>query len=337
MLTWTSNPLLNSANTRLVYQALKSKNMELHVVNEHFMTPTALLADYVLPAASKLEKLICSSMQDHAPIFKCGERAITPLGERRSDYYFFRELAIRLGLGKYFPWEDEEALAEHRLAPMGITFKEAATGRNTISSEPWTYETISPVTGEATGFATPSGKIELYSNVFEKLGYDPLPFYEEPPESPVRTPKVAEEYPLILITGGRHRPFFHSENRQTGIGMREQHPWPQMEIHPETAGKLGISEGEWATIETRRGAIRQQAHLTSDIHPTVVNVESHWWFPEQPAAEPSLHGLWESNANVLTLDEPDACDPLTGGWALRALLCKVYKGETPHYTTNIAD
>ena len=82
MITWTSNPLLNAANTKLVYQALKSPNLELHVVLEHFMTPTALLADYVLPAASKFEKPTCNSMEDFAPVFSCGERAIKPMGER---------------------------------------------------------------------------------------------------------------------------------------------------------------------------------------------------------------------------------------------------------------
>jgi hypothetical protein len=58
----------------------------------------------------------------------------------------------------------------------------------------------------------------------------------------------------------------------------------------------------------------------------VVNVQSHWWFPEEPAREPSLHGLWTSNCNVLTNAEDfDTFDPVTGGWPLRALLCKIYK------------
>jgi anaerobic selenocysteine-containing dehydrogenase len=81
-------------------------------------------------------------------------------------------------------------------------------------------------------------------------------------------------------------------------------------------------------VETRRGVIRQKAHVTDEIHPRVVNVQRHWWFPEQPAAEPSLHGLWQSNCNVLTMgDDPDTYDPVTGGWPLRALLCKVYKAD----------
>jgi anaerobic selenocysteine-containing dehydrogenase len=155
-----------------------------------------------------------------------------------------------------------------------------------------------------------------------------LPSYEEPIESPVRTPEIARNYPLILTTGGKFRPQFHSENRQFGMGMREQHPDPLMDIHPETAREFGIAEGDWVSIETRRGVIKQRAKLNPGIHPKVINVESHWWFPEQPAEEPCLHGAWESNANVLTMDGSEACDPITGGWPLRALLCRVYKAKT---------
>src|SRR5512137_2257761 len=90
MITWGSNPLLNAANTKLVYQALKSPNLDLHVVLEHFMTPTALLADYVFPIASKLEKPMCSTSEDFGATFLCGERPVAPLGERRTDYDFFR-------------------------------------------------------------------------------------------------------------------------------------------------------------------------------------------------------------------------------------------------------
>ena len=330
LITWSSNPLINAANTKLVYKALKSPNLELHVVLEHFMTPTAMLADYVLPAASKLEIPVLSTHEDFAPSMVAGERAIQPLGERQPDYYFFRELARRLGFGEYFPWETEEELNDYRLKPLGMTFKEVARGKSEVaSSEAWTYETINPKTGKPTGFATPSGKFELYSNVLKELGYDPLPFYEEPPESPIRTPEIAREYPLILITGGRWMPQFHSEHRQLGMGLREQHPDPLLEIHPDTASELGIKDGDWVYIETRRGVIKQKARITTGILPKVVNAEHEWWFPEQPRREPWLGGMWQSNANVLTMDDPDSCDQLTGSWPARALLCKVYKVQTP--------
>jgi thiosulfate reductase / polysulfide reductase chain A len=331
MITWGSNVLLNGGDVHTMYRALKSPNLELHVSMEHFMTPTALLADYVLPIASKLEKPMCATHEDFAPNIACSEAAVEPLGERHGDYFVWKGLAERLGFGGYFPWQTEEELANERLAPLGLTFDEVATERYFVrSEEPWTYKTINPRTGKLTGFATPSGKVELYSRVLDELGYDPLPFYEEPPESPVSTPDVAEEYPYILITGGNFRPMFHSENRHWGMGYREQYPDPIMELHPDAAGPLGIQEGDWVCVETRRGAIRQRAHVTDEIHPWVVNVQRHWWFPEQPAAEPSLHGLWQSNCNVLTMgDDPDTYDPVTGGWPLRALLCKIYKAEDP--------
>jgi anaerobic selenocysteine-containing dehydrogenase len=235
-------------------------------------------------------------------------------------------MAQRLGFGEYFPWKTEEEFYEYRLAPLGIKFKEIASEKYQImSTTPWTYDAINPGTGKPTGFATSSGKFELYSNILKELGYDPLPYYEEPAESPVSNPELAREYPLILITGGRFMPFYQSEHRQLGIGLREQHPDPLLDIHPATADKFGISAGDWVYIETLRGVIKQKANITERIHPGVVNAQHNWWFPEQPAREPLLGGMWESNCNVLTMDDPEICDPVTGGWQQRALLCKVYK------------
>lgn len=329
-ITWGSNPLLNAGDTKYTYKALKSPNLELSVVVDMIMTPSAMIADYVMPAASKLETPMCETHEDMSAQVKCGERAIDPIGERKGDYHFWRDLAIRCGYGEYFPWENEEALADYRLSPLGTNFKEAATNTYFIrSAEPWTYDKINPQTGKPTAFATPSGKIELYSNVLEKLGYDPLPFYEEPTESPYSTPELLEEYPYVLTTGGNFRPMFHSENRQWGVGTREQYPEPIMDIHPQTAEKHGIMDGDWVYVETLRGVIKQKARVADEIDPRVINVQSHWWFPEQPYREPWLGGLWESNCNVLTpAVDPEVLDPITGGWPMRGMLCNIRKVET---------
>jgi thiosulfate reductase/polysulfide reductase chain A len=53
--------------------------------------------------------------------------------------------------------------------------------------------------------------------------------------------------------------------------------------------------------------------------------KASWWFPEKQAEAPSLFGAFESNANMLTIDDPELCDPLVGSWCNRGLLCKVYK------------
>jgi anaerobic selenocysteine-containing dehydrogenase len=318
MITWDSNPLMWAGDTKKVYEALKSPNLEMHVVCDFWLTPTAELADYVLPVASWLEKPLCSTYEDFSEVVYGGERAIQPLGERKDDFSIWRELGIRLGQAEYWPWKTQEEAIEYQIKPLDIDYEQFIK-MGCIRGDVREFKKY-----EQNGFPTATGKVELYCTTFEKLGYDPLPFYEEPPESPVSTPELTERYPLILNTGGRFMPMFCSEYRQLGIGIRERHPDPLMDIHPETARKLGISNGDWVWIETKRGKIKQKARLNNGILPNVVNVEASWWFPEMPGGEPSLHGVWESNANVLTLDEPDCCDPLTGGWYNRALLCRVY-------------
>ena len=319
LISWESNPMLWAANTKLVHEALKSPNLEMYVVLEYWMTPSALMADYVLPVASWMERAYIDTIEDFADFAVCGEKAIDPLGERREDLYFWRELGRRLGQEEYWPWKNSEEMIADRVKPMGLTYDEVIE-MGALMNPPVEkkYEKFG-------GFATPSRKFELYSTILEKLGYDPLPYYEEPAESPLRTPEVAREYPLILNTGGRFMPQHHSEFRHYGMGMREKYPDPWTEINTGDAQKLGIKDGEWVFIETRRGRIKQRARVTDRIPQGIVNCQASWWFPEMPAGEPSLHGVFESNANVLCLDEPDTLDPLTGGWQSRALLCKVYK------------
>ena len=67
------------------------------------------------------------------------------------------------------------------------------------------------------GFSTPTKKFELYSTLLENWGYDPLPVFREPPESPVRTPKLFRDYPYILITGRRLPGFFHTDREVSSI------------------------------------------------------------------------------------------------------------------------
>jgi anaerobic selenocysteine-containing dehydrogenase len=105
------------------------------------------------------------------------------------------------------------------------------------------------------------------------------------------------------------------------------HTDPIVQIHPNTAKQLGIQEGDWVWIESPRGRIQQKYRPFLGMDARVVHVQHGWWFPEEEGAEPSLHGVWKSNCNVLTNDDPDICNEVSGGWPLRAFLCKVYKAE----------
>jgi anaerobic selenocysteine-containing dehydrogenase len=330
LITSDSNPMVTQANTKLVYKALKSPNLELYVVFDCFMTPTAMLADYVLPAASWLERPVLWNFNDYAPYTLFGEAALPSCipGEydRKNEYDFWRGLGVRLGQQKYWPWENLEECYNWCVEELNKTFEELVHDvRCELRTQTFRkYEKIDPNTGKPVGFATPTGKVELYSTILEKLGYDPLPYYEEPRESPVSNPELAKKFPFVLITGGRTRPFFHSEWRNVR-SVRRLHPYPLVQIHPETAKKLGIEEGDWVWIETLRGKVLQKATLFDGIDPDVIHAEHGWWYPELPPEEPWLYGVWLSNINVCTDDDPNNCNQQIGTWPLRTALCRIYK------------
>ena len=304
----SSNPLLTRGNAREVYRALEA--VEFMAVADFFMTPTAELADIVLPAATWLEMdYIGDFWKRHGYILP--RRKVVQIGECRSDHEMLNDLAHRVGQGEYW-WDTFEGGLDHILEPMGITWKD--------------FEKMDYIRGDVTyrkykekGFSTPTGKFELYSTLLEKWGYDPLPQFREPPEGPNSTPEIYKEYPYILITGRRQPGFFHTENRQLPW-LRELHKDPVVEIHPETAEKEGIGEGDWVIIESPRGKVRQRARLFAGMDPRIVSAEHAWWFPENK--DPG-HGWDESNINILTSNAYEDCDPAMGATHVRTLLCRI--------------
>jgi anaerobic selenocysteine-containing dehydrogenase len=238
----------------------------------------------------------------------------------RDDYDIWRNLGIRLGQAEHWPWESLEDCYDFRLKPLGISWDEFS------STKFWMTEPLKHKSYEELGsFRTPTGKVELSSTVFKNLGYDPLPYFEEPAESPVRTPDLAKEFPYVMISR-RSRTFLHSSHRMIR-GMRRMHPEPIVEIHPETAKQHDIQDGDMVWIETKRGKIKQRARLTDIILPNVINPDFGWWFPEKEAAEPSLFGLWEANVNVLTSLDLDHCSQSCGTYYLGCCQCRISKAE----------
>jgi anaerobic selenocysteine-containing dehydrogenase len=304
----SSNPVMTRGNAREVYRALEK--VEFMAVSDFFLTPTAELADIVLPAATWLEMdYVGDFWKRHGYILP--RRKVIQVGECRSDHEMLNDLAHRVGQGEHW-WDHFEQALDWILEPMKITWRE--------------FKAMDHIRGEVTprkykerGFSTPSRKFELHSTFLEGLGYDPLPQYREPRESPYSTPELFKRFPYILITGRRIPGFFHSENRQVPW-LRELHRDPVVEIHPDTARKEGIAEGDWVVIESPRGRVRQRAKLFSGIDPRVVSAEHAWWFPEK---EGPGHGWEESNINILTDNAYDNCDPAMGATHVRTLLCRI--------------
>jgi anaerobic selenocysteine-containing dehydrogenase len=316
LLNFGNNGLVSYADSTSVYRTLMG--LDFILAMDLYMTPTTQLADIVLPAVTWLELDQLVIAPTCAPQVILAQQEIVRLHEGKADEEVMLELIHRLNPGSTL--EPVQAILDRQLqyAAMleksfdGITFQQLK--QDGFIPVPQRYRKYLE-----NGFRTESGKIELASNYLERLGYDPVPYYREPPESPLSTPQRAEEFPLILITGGRSDNFFHSEYRQISK-LRDKEPDPLVEIHPETAKTLHIQEGDWIWIETLRGKIKQKARLTTGIHPQVVNVQHGWWFPEKEGPE---YGIWESNANMLT-DNGPPYDPAMGTYQLRALLCKIY-------------
>jgi anaerobic selenocysteine-containing dehydrogenase len=311
-LIFGNNTLTTYGNARQAYEALM--NVDLLVAADLFMTPTTELADIVLPAAAWPELDQIAGLPTVAANVVLGQQKSVQIGECKSDEEIFVELARRMKLP--VGTEPVEAVLDQQLGKvLGMTFRELTeVGHVKV---PFRYGKY-----RDGGFKTPTGRIELYATRLVALGYDPLPYYEEPPESPLSTPEVAQDYPLVLTTGARIPFFFNSEHRQLAM-LRKAHPDPIVELNPATAAPLGIRDGDWVWIETLRGRIRQKARVTDDIDPRVVHVEHGWWFPEEPGPE---HGVWKSNANVLTRNDPPY-DPAMGTYHLRGLLCRIARVE----------
>jgi anaerobic selenocysteine-containing dehydrogenase len=309
-----SNPMLTWSNSRRVHDALKT--VEFLFVADLIMTPTAALADIVLPAASYLETdAVVVTRTDTGAVCLEPQQKVVQVGECRSDLEIISGLAHRLGLGEYFA-EDLAGLLDEYLEPMGLTFDELRRHPGVVSSVVKYRKYLER------GFDTPSGKVEIYSSLCERWGYDPLPVYHEPEETPFNSPELLAEYPLVL-TSTHEANYVHSQDRYLQE-VRKNKPEPFVSIHPETAAGLGIIEGDCVFVENKRGRIKQKATLDPGIDPRVVSVGYGWWFPER--GESQMFGWDEANLNVLTDDGPPY-SPEMGSPKMRGFLCRVYKAE----------
>jgi len=297
-----TNPVLTWPDSQKVTQALSK--LDFLVVIDQFMSQTAQMADIVLPAATFLER---TELSDYYSLWGIPyvmlRKKVIEYAECWPDLKFWLELARRLGYERYFPWKNIEDALDYVLEPSGLSVKKLT--EDYPGGLFYTSERFKEKEYEKEGFRTPSGKVELYSETLASMGYDPMPTYREPLESPVSTPEP--DYPLILTTGARILEFCHSQHRNIPR-LRQRTPEPLAEIHPETAARYGIADGDMITVSTKRGSINIKAKVTDDIVPNVVCVP---------------HGWGEANVNLLTSQEQ--ADPVIGYPALKALLCNVKK------------
>jgi anaerobic selenocysteine-containing dehydrogenase len=352
-----SGSFVSMANTDYVWDALKK--LEFFLVIDLYKHPTAEMADILLPACHWLEMDSPRPSQGAGGKAGATVRCVEPPGEAKPDYVIseliFKAMNVPYGPDPENPWPGPESELNIAVLATGMTWeqykdrfqKEGWMDIKTLYPSHWgtyrRYETgvlhkplgspgsfpeafglFNPESEPVPGFNTPTGKMEIWSTILETFmpgqGFE-LPDFDEPPESPVRTPERFEKYPINMITGRRIPVYFHTEHRQLPW-CREQWPVPLVEINPETAASYGISHGDWVWIENDRGRVRQKADLYHGIAPGVINCEHAWWYPEAPAPE---HGWSWSCINRLV--DSHAQDPIAGSIHLRGIPVRIYKAE----------
>jgi thiosulfate reductase / polysulfide reductase chain A len=307
------NPLVTTMDVRRFRDAML--NLDLLVVADYFMTPSAEIADYVLPAATWLERdELCDD--GYTDFIAARQKAVEPQGEARDDLEIVIDLVRRIPWADHarLPWSSRAECNDWAIAGMGLTFDQLKERGYYV--EPARYRKY-----EQDGFDTASGKVELAASLFGRLGYDPLPHYVEPSESPTGGRELFADYPLVLTSGARQIEYMTSEGRQVAA-LREARPDPEIDVHPETATRLGLAGGAWAWLETPRKPgerVKLKVKVTDAMDPRVVSASYGWWFPEQPGPE---HGCFDSNVNVV-LDMGPPWEEICGSVPLRATLCRL--------------
>jgi anaerobic selenocysteine-containing dehydrogenase len=319
LISFGGNMVMAHADSARGREALRSLNF--FVQADLFMTPTAELADIVLPVTTPFEsealKIGFEYSQEAESLVQLRRPVVAPRGEARSDLQIVFDLATRLGLGAAFWNGDIDAAFRHQLEPSGITLEELRAHPEGIRVPLATrYRKYSE-----RGFATPSGKVELYSATLAAYGYPPLPAFEEPLTSPRSRQDLADRYPLVLSCA-KSLFFCETQHRQVA-SLRKSAPDPQVEMHPSTAAARGITAGDWISLDTPHGSIRARVKLNSSLDPQVVFGQHGWWEACEELGLPGYppYGADSANLNLVLRQTPS--DPISGSSPIRASVCNV--------------
>lgn len=319
-----SNVLIGHVDPDRGRAALEALEFYVHV--DMFDNPGAAYADILLPASTTWESPAArASFRGDDNTWGWGQYKAVPVPpqhDSRPDLDIIFDLAQHLGLGTEFFDGDQDAAWDHHLSPAGLSIDalraQPSGVRTALTTRYRKYAETDPETGKARGFATPSGRMELYATPFADAGYDPLPRYCEPVDSPMGD---TTDYPLV-VTSFRTIQFIGPQNRNTPR-LRAKQRDPFMEIHPDTATAAGIADGDWAVLENANGQVRLQARFTPSIHPRVISAPYGWW---QHCTELDLPGhdpFGPDGANLNRL-VPDAdIDPISASVPHRSRMCRV--------------
>ena len=293
-----------------------------------FMTPTAALADIVLPVASCFEcealKIGFEISEDAQSQVQLRQAIVAPHGQARRDSDIIFDLAVRLGLGEHFWNGDVDAAYRYQLGPSGITLDqlraEPAGLRKPLTTR-HTKHAARDDKGNPRGFMTPSRKIEFWSETFLDHGYPALPDFVEPAIGPVTRPDLTASFPLIL-TCAKPSLFLESQHRALP-SLRKRALDPEIELHPATAAVRGIGDGDWVDVRTPAGKMRARALFSEKLDPRVVVGEHGWWQGCDELGVDYSDPFNPDGTNFNLTVDAAVRDPVSGTPSHRSNLCEV--------------
>jgi anaerobic selenocysteine-containing dehydrogenase len=330
-----TQPTVITRGSKRVIEALKK--LEFFVVIDVMRNASMPWADVVVPTATMYE---CdhpfeASMMGMSNWVMARNRVIEPLGDYKSDYEFWLDLGVKMGYGKDFWHGSIEECMNYQLENFGMTMEELRAYPTGIIYEPKPlvyekYETIfaTPSTRLSGAPYLPQGKVAVYNTTFEENGFNPLPEWVEPPESPTGTPELVTKYPLTCFDTHTSDVYNHGWLRNVPY-LREIQPDPWIHIHPDTAKARGIENGDWVIVESPHGWIKVKALYFPGIRPDTIMSLHGWW---QGCDELGLPGYplldGGANVNILYSTDPDkAFDPVVTAMPKQTLV-EVRKAES---------
>lgn len=273
------------------------RSLDFLAVATHNMTPTAALADIVLPKTVTLEEEEVT-LQASGPCLTYTAPASARRGEARPDIEIAAALLERMAHQPLLPWRTQREYNELVLRDTGFSIADVA--ERGYLEFPWKWEDF-------------GRKVELYSERMAKHGLDPLPNW-------VSVKRSDSDFPLILQTGLRERTYHHSRFREQAWAKKVS-PDPLLSIHPQNAKQLGVREGDWVTVRTRGhdGRCRLKAKLSDTTAPDTVVTGMGWWRPDGEGPE---FGALDVNINA-ALSYAGPYDPASGSADTRGIPCRI--------------
>jgi anaerobic selenocysteine-containing dehydrogenase len=259
VVVYNSNPVAVAPESAKVVRGFAREDL-FTVVLEHFMTDTADLADYVLPATTQLEHLDVHTAYGHTYVM-FNEPAIAPLGEAKPNTQIFRELAARVGFDEPCFADSDETLARAALRP-GLDF-------DALRERGWLKLPIADAPFADGGFPTRSGRCMI-----DAPGVG-VPDYLANYESPATAPELARRYPLAMISPPARN--FLNSSFVNVMSLRDIEGEPILEIHADDAGPRGIADGAMVRAYNDRGSYLCRARVSARARPGVVNGLGVWW------------------------------------------------------------